>query len=78
MFRLTPPALSRRWPAAAGLVHQLGITQRFFPQGFGRLDLIDFHGDVQQFQQWPPAHFEQQVRRLPPASCLPASRCLLA
>ena len=47
-------------------MHQLGITQRFFPQGFGRLDLIDFHADVQQFQQWPPAHFEQQVCRLLP------------
>ncbi|KAI3423963.1 hypothetical protein D9Q98_009797 [Chlorella vulgaris] len=47
--------------AYAALVHQLGITQRFFPQGFGRLDLIDFHEDVRQFQQWPPAHFPPQL-----------------
>lgn len=30
-------------------------------QGFGRLDLIDFHEDVRTFQSWPPAHFSQQV-----------------
>lgn len=46
--------------AYAALVHQLGITQRFFPKGFGSLDLIDFHGDVQEFQRWPPPHFAQQ------------------
>ncbi|KAI7836520.1 hypothetical protein COHA_009621 [Chlorella ohadii] len=47
--------------AYAAIVHQLGITQRFFPQGFGRLDLIDFHEDVRTFQTWPPAHFSQQL-----------------
>ncbi|PRW32523.1 alpha beta- isoform C [Chlorella sorokiniana] len=47
--------------AYAAIVHQLGITQRFFPQGFGRLDLIDFHEDVRTFQTWPPAHFTQQL-----------------
>ncbi|KAL4424597.1 hypothetical protein ABPG77_009181 [Micractinium sp. CCAP 211/92] len=47
--------------AYAAIVHQLGLTQRFFPQGFGRLDLIDFHEDVKQFQSWPPPHFAQQL-----------------
>ncbi|KAL4421274.1 hypothetical protein ABPG75_010565 [Micractinium tetrahymenae] len=47
--------------AYAAVVHQLGLTQRFFPQGFGRLDLIDFHQDVKQFQSWPPPHFAEQL-----------------
>ncbi|EFN50663.1 hypothetical protein CHLNCDRAFT_59467, partial [Chlorella variabilis] len=47
--------------AYAALVHQLGIIPRFFPKGFGSLDLIDFHEDVQQFQRWPPDHFPQQL-----------------
>lgn len=45
--------------AYASIVHQLGITQRFFQEGgFGDLSLVDFHSDVKAFQAWPPAHFD--------------------
>jgi hypothetical protein len=43
--------------AYAALVHQLGLTQRFFPQGFGNLEVVDFHADVGAFAAWPPPHF---------------------
>lgn len=41
------------------------------PQGFGRLDLIDFHEDVRAFQEWPPPHFATQASEPPP----PLARC---
>lgn len=45
--------------AYASIVHQLGITQRFFQQGgFGDLSLVDFHSDVKGFERWPPPHFD--------------------
>jgi hypothetical protein len=43
--------------AYSALVHQLGITQRFFPEGFGELEVINFHEDVDMFSAWPPPHF---------------------
>ena len=47
----------------SALVHQLGLTQRFFPRGFGELSVIDFHADVEAFRAWPPPQFESaQVR----------------
>lgn len=45
--------------AYASIVHQLGITQRFFQEGgFGNLDVVNFHEDVGLFDEWPPAHFD--------------------
>lgn len=42
----------------AALVHQLGITQRFFQEGgFGDLSVVNFHEDVKLFASWPPEHF---------------------
>lgn len=46
--------------AYTAIVHQLGITQRFFQQGgFGDLNVVNFHEDVQRFDHWPPAHFDE-------------------
>jgi hypothetical protein len=42
-------------------------------QGFGRLDLIDFHEDVSQFQRWPPEHFPTQAGRTRPVDCTAGS-----
>jgi hypothetical protein len=45
--------------AYASIVHQLGITQRFFAEGgFGDLRVVDFHEELKAFQSWPPAHFD--------------------
>lgn len=45
--------------AYAGIVHQLGITKRFFEEGgFGDLRVVDFHNELKAFQSWPPPHFE--------------------
>lgn len=42
----------------AALVHQLGLTQRFFQHGgFGDLRVVNFHEDVKTFAAWPPQHF---------------------
>lgn len=46
--------------AYTAIVHQLGITQRFFQQGgFGDLNVVNFHEDVQRFDHWPPSHFDE-------------------
>ena len=45
--------------AYASIVHQLGITQRFFAEGgFGDLRVVDFHQELKSFQSWPPPHFD--------------------
>ena len=45
--------------AYASIVHQLGITHRFFQEGgFGDLRVVDFHEALKSFQSWPPQHFE--------------------
>lgn len=42
----------------ASIVHQLGLTQRFFQEGgFGDLRVVDFHEELKVFQSWPPPHF---------------------
>ena len=49
--------------AYAAIVHQLGITQRFFQEGgFGDLNVINFHEDISSLSggstaSWPPTHF---------------------
>jgi len=45
--------------AYASIVHQLGITQRFFAEGgFGDLRVVDFHEELKTYQAWPPEHFD--------------------
>lgn len=50
--------------AYAAVVHQLGLSPRFFPQGFGELEAIDMHADVEAFSQWPPPHFDAVSKNL--------------
>ncbi|KAG7672311.1 hypothetical protein Ndes2526B_g06694 [Nannochloris sp. 'desiccata'] len=45
--------------AYASIIHQLGITPRFFAEGgFGDLRIVDFHEELKSFQSWPPEHFD--------------------
>lgn len=45
--------------AYASIVHQLGITKRFFQEGgFGDLNVVNFHEDLSSFDSWPPKHWE--------------------
>jgi len=45
--------------AYASIVHQLGITKRFFQEGgFGDLNVVNFHEDLSSFDSWPPKHWQ--------------------
>ena len=47
--------------AYASLVHQLGLTERFFQRGgFGDLNVVNFHRDIDSIvgESWPPPHFD--------------------
>lgn len=46
----------------ASLIHQLRLSPGFFRQGWGDLGVVNFEEDAKLFKEWPPPHFDQQVR----------------